>query len=179
MKRFLLVSAALCALGLLSGCRTQPQIARLPVQPAGPVSGVDLHAPRPGLYTAGQPAESDWRAIAARGVTTVINLRTPAEMDGRDEAAEVAAAGMDYHAIPVAGAAGIDADNAAALAALLQRVDGTVLVHCASGNRAGGLVALAAAADGQPAEQALRLGRAAGLSGAEAQVRDQLGLSAE
>lgn len=138
-----------------------------------------LRRPGPGLLTAGQPDAAAWARLKAQGVTTVINLRTPEEMAGRDEAAEVAAAGMDYHAIPVAGAAGIDEDNAAALAAVLRRTDGTVLVHCASGNRVGGLIALIAAADGQPAEQALRLGRAAGLSGAEAQLRDRLGLSAE
>ncbi|MCF7223360.1 beta-lactamase hydrolase domain-containing protein [Marilutibacter chinensis] len=138
-----------------------------------------LRRPRPGLITGGQPDASAWRGLKAQGVTTVINLRTAEELAGRDVAAEVAAAGMRYHAIPVAGAAGINGDNAAALRALLEDANGTVLVHCASGNRVGGLIALGAAQGGLPAEQALELGKAAGLTGAEAQVRQQLGLSAE
>ena len=99
---------------------------------------VDLHSPRPGLYTAGQPAPSDWTAIEARGVRTVINLRPDAELEGRDVAAEVRAAGMDYHALPVAGVDGITIDNATRLSAMLARVDGPVLVHCSTANRAGG-----------------------------------------
>ena len=66
-----------CALGLLIGCQSQT-IAKDP--PAAAVAGIELREPRPGLYTAGQPAAGDWSAIAARGVITVVNLRTPSEM---------------------------------------------------------------------------------------------------
>ena len=142
----------------------------------------DFRQPRPGLVAGGQPDASAWRQLRAQGVTMVVNLRTDEEQAGRDEAAEVAAAGLAYRAIPVAGVAGINDGNAAALRALLEALedaDGTVLVHCASGNRVGGLLAIGAAQDGVPAEQALELGRAAGLTTAEPHVREQLGLPAE
>ena len=59
-------------------------------------AGLLLVQPLPGLYTAGQPAASDWAAIKARGVRTVVNLRAPGELKDRDEAAEVRAAGLRY-----------------------------------------------------------------------------------
>ena len=57
----------------------------------------------------------------------------------------------------------------------LPDLDAVLLVHCHSGNRAGGLLALMAARDeGLPAEQALALGRDAGMTSTEARVRAQL-----
>ena len=168
--------AAFCAFGVLLGCAHAPaNDPAAAVAVATPAASIELRQPRAGLFTAGQPAAGDWQAIAARGVTTVVNLRTPKEMEGRDEAAEVAAAGMRYVAIPVAGADGIDDANAARLRDALQAAHGPVLVHCHSGNRAGGLLALMAARDeGLPAEQALALGRDAGMTSTEARVRAQL-----
>ena len=158
-----------CALGLVVGCQSQP-IAKDP--PAAAVAGIELREPRPGLYTAGQPATGDWSAIAARGVTTVVNLRTPSEMKGRDEAAEVRAAGMRYIEIPVAGADGITDANARLLRDALAAANGPVLVHCASANRAGGLLALAEARhEGAAPEQAIAFGRKAGMASTEARVR--------
>ena len=157
------------ALGLLVGCQLQ-MIAKDP--PAAAVAGIELREPRPGLYTAGQPAAGDWSAIAARGVTTVVNLRTPSEMKGRDEAAEVRAAGMRYIEIPVAGAEGITDANARLLRDALAAADGPVLVHCVSANRAGGLLALAEARHGgTPPEYAIAFGRKAGMASTEARVR--------
>lgn len=141
-----------------------------------PSTSVPLLQPLPGLYTAGQPAPADWAAIRALGVRTVVNLRTPAELQGRDEAAEVRAAGLAYVEIPVAGADGINPDNARALHAALAPAHGGVLVHCASGNRAGALLALEQAEqDGLPKGAALALGRKAGMTSTEAKLRQALG----
>uniref|UniRef100_UPI00190FA714 beta-lactamase hydrolase domain-containing protein n=2 Tax=Gammaproteobacteria TaxID=1236 RepID=UPI00190FA714 len=63
---------------------------------------------------------------------------------GYDQAAEVRRLGMDYIALPIAGKDDITPANAAALHALLKERDGEVLLHCASGNRVGALLALAA-----------------------------------
>ena len=157
-----------CALGLLTACHSQP-IAR---DTPGVAAGIELREPRPGLYTAGQPAAGDWQAIAARGVTTVVNLRTASEMQGRDEAAEVRAAGMRYVEIPVAGADGITDANARLLRDALAGANGPVLVHCASANRAGALLAVSEARYGGAApEQAIALGRKAGMASTEARVR--------
>lgn len=142
----------------------------------------EARRPRPDLITGGQPGPEAWADLAARGVTTVVNLRPDAELEGRDAEAEVEQAGMAYHAIPVSGAADLDAANAARLWHLVEAADGPVLVHCASGNRVGALLALGAAWEGGVApEQALEFGRAAGLTSPrlEEQVRERLGLPAQ
>lgn len=130
--------------------------------------------PRTRLLTGGQPTMDAWSRMGAAGVRTIINLRTDDELDGRDEAAEVAAAGLAYRQLPVAGAGDITAANALALWRLIDQADGTVVVHCASGNRVGALLALGAAQHGMDTEAAVAFGKAAGLGNAEARVREVL-----
>ena len=164
-----------CALGLLAACHAHRDTAPVASATAIPTPSIELREPRPGLYTAAQPAAADWSTIAARGVGTVIDLRAPGELKDRDEAAEVHAAGMQYIAIPVAGAGGIDDANANRLRKALEAADGPVLVHCASGNRVGGLLALMQARSGtMTTEQALEFGRSAGMGSTEARVRTLL-----
>ena len=169
-------TACLLALALLGGCRTHPTAAKLPSSaiPAG--VSVALLEPRPGVYPAGQPGAAAWAGIAARGIGTVVNLRTAAEMQDRDEAAEVRTAGMRYIEIPVEGAGGIDDANALRLREALLAAPGPVLVHCASGNRVGALLALGEARHaGATPEQAIEFGRKAGMRSTEARVRELLG----
>lgn len=136
-----------------------------------------FRSPRPGLFTGGQPDAGAWGDIAARGVTTVINLRPADELPDRDEAAEVAEAGLDYRVLPVAGMEGIDADAARTLWREIESAPGPVLVHCASGNRVGALLAIGAVREGgMTAEEGIAFGRAAGLGSAERRVREVLGL---
>ena len=170
MKRMLMLCALLGALSIVHGQEKIP-MQSIPVP--------DLHAPRDGLLSGGQPEPADWVGIAQRGVTMVVNLRPDAELPGRDEAAEVAAAGMAYRHIPVDGAAGLTLEKARQLRELLADANGTVLVHCASGNRAGALIALAAADAGATPEEALAQGRAAGMTGTEARVRELIGMPAQ
>jgi uncharacterized protein (TIGR01244 family) len=149
----------------------------VPSAPAPGPPASHWHQPRPGLYTGGQPAPADWAALKAQGVTMVVNLRPDAEMAGRNEAAEVAAAGMAYIGIPVAGADAVNADNARRLWTLLKTSDAPVFVHCASGNRAGALLAIGAAhSGGMTPEAALEFGRQAGLTSLEPVVRERLGM---
>lgn len=134
-----------------------------------------LKRPRPNLLTGGQPDASAWPLLARHGVGTVINLRPQPEMGGRDEAAEVAAAGMKYLQIPVAGAGDVTPDNAGRLWQAVAATDGKVLVHCASGNRVGALLAVGAANElGLPLEDAIVFGRSAGLTSLEPRVRQVL-----
>ena len=174
-----LLAAALCA-----ACASAPEaVSSAAPEPASvverqAVAGPELpglRQPRPGLYTGGQPAADAWAALSAAGVGTVINLRPEAELAGRDEAAEVRAAGMAYHQIPVAGAEGITAENADRLWSLLQAAKGPVVVHCASGNRVGGLLSVALVRHGglEP-EAALALGREAGMASTEAKAKSVL-----
>ncbi len=139
-----------------------------------------LMNPRPGVYTAGQPGSTEWKSLRKRGITTVVNLRPMKEMGGRDEAKEVRAEGMTYIEVPIFTMQDINDVNAKKLKAALNAANGTpVLVHCASGNRVGGLMALMAAQEeNMPAAQALALGKAAGMQSSEARVRELLHLQA-
>lgn len=139
-------------------------------------SGTPLLNPRPGLFTAGQPGMQEWKSLRKRGITTVVNLRPMKEMGGRDEAKEVRAEGMSYIEVPVFTAADLNEVNAKKLKAALNAANGKpVLVHCASGNRSGGLLALMAALEEHlPAEQAIAFGKAAGMKSTEARVREVL-----
>jgi uncharacterized protein (TIGR01244 family) len=130
-----------------------------------------------GLYSAGQPEPAHWVALAVAGLRGVLNLRPPIEQPGRDESQEVAAAGLAYAALPIADAASLGRESAAALDQALRRLPTPLLVHCASGNRVGALVALREAwFAGADPQTALARGRAAGLAGLEPQIRRQLGL---
>lgn len=167
-------------LPLAAGCSTVSQ-ADAPKAPqhAGFVADHFMH-PRGDLITAGQPAPEDWLRLRGRDVSTVINLRTDAEMQGRDEATEVTAAGLDYQQLPVAGAADIDADHADQLWQRIEAAPGRVMVHCASGNRVGALLAIGAARHGDMSPgQALAFGQKAGLTSLEPKVREVLGLPPE
>jgi len=129
---------------------------------------------RPGLYVGGQPDAAQLRELAARGVTTVIDLRGTEEARGYDEMAAVRELGLHYVALPIDGAAAITAANARALQHALDASEGPVLLHCASGNRVGALLALAAHQAGASEEASLAQGRAAGLRSLEPVVRQQL-----
>jgi uncharacterized protein (TIGR01244 family) len=178
ISRNALFAAGLTVLALLSvGCASTHGVAThsgktVHALPSTTVSGIVLHHPRTGLVTAGQPAASDWNALAAAGIRAVINLRPQAEMQGRDERAEVVAAGMRYIELPIASAADITPENAHRLVTLLGEAEGPVLVHCASGNRVGGLLAVAMAQDGMPVEGAVEYGRGAGMKSTESRARE-------
>lgn len=127
--------------------------------------------PRPQLYTAGQPSAAQLQQAAAAGVTTLIDLRQPDEARGFDETAAAERLGLRYVRIPIAGAAGLTDANAQALRTALAQSQGPVLLHCASGNRAGALLALLEARNGASVDEALTLGRAAGMTSLEAPTR--------
>lgn len=133
---------------------------------------------RTGLYTGGQPDVAQLRQFAHDRFTTVIDLRGEDESRGYDEAAVTGELGLDYVRLPIRGASDLTAANAAALTAALKAARGPVLLHCASGNRVGALLALSAAnGDGLTSLAALELGQRAGLKSLEAVVRERLGLA--
>ena len=60
------------------------------------------------LYISGQPSAESFSMLKSEGVTTIINLRTPSEMDNRenvpfDEKAVVDSLGLEYIHIPLGG----------------------------------------------------------------------------
>jgi uncharacterized protein (TIGR01244 family) len=162
--------------------------ARVPTQPVSPVARTDrdkespmanetqpmpvLRTPRPGLCSSGQPGSSAWSPLARAGVRTVVNLRPVAELEGRDEQAEVRKAGLDYVHVPIADGDDLTRDAAETLHRVLLSSPPTVLVHCGTANRAGALIALADAWFGsRNFENALSLGRDAGMTALEPTVR--------
>ena len=133
--------------------------------------------PIEGVTSGGQPTEDELHQAAELGYQTVVNLRTEAEEMPFDEAELVESLGMHYVSLPVAGSEGINAENARALAEVLDRSARPILLHCGSGNRVGALFALKAyAVDGKDAATALQVGRDAGLTRLEPVVREKLGL---
>lgn len=83
------------------------------------------------ITLSGQPSEDQLHAIKALGVTHIINLG-PHHNDGAldDEAASVAALGLEYIYIPVGFEAPTDADFEAFCAALERFPDARIHVHC-------------------------------------------------
>lgn len=122
---------------------------------------------------AGQPDAGQWQQVAAAGIGDVINLRPLEEQPGDDEAAQVTALGMRYHHLPIAGAQDFSPQTVRALDALLaQAGDAPVLLHCATSNRVGALMALRAGwLQGAAPEAALALGRDYGMTRLEPLVR--------
>ena len=126
-----------------------------------------------GLYAAGQPTREDLAMLAGSGVCTVINLRASGEAIGFDESAEAEKLGLGYVCVPVAGANDLTRCKVDEFGRALDaaRKRGAVLVHCATSNRVGAMVALDEALNrGRPLAAALERGRAAGLVSLEPAV---------
>lgn len=118
------------------------------------------------IVAAGQPSSEQIYAARREGVKTVVNLRPAGEFDEFDEATHVREAGMAYVHIPVAGPEDINEVAARQLDEALSAHDSVpALVHCASSNRVGALMAYRARhIQGRSADEAMEIGRAAGLN---------------
>ncbi len=143
---------------------------------AAPIDIRNAKMPLPGVLTGGQPTEEQFALAAEAGYRTIVNLRTEGEDGTWDEASKAADLGMDYISIPVAGAAGLTAQNARRVFEVLDDAGKhPVMLHCGSGNRVGGLFALKAFhIDGKDVETALEIGRGAGMTRLEEAVRKLL-----
>ena len=148
------------------------------MSPAPLVEIRNARQPLPGVLTGGQPTDEELAEVAEKGYRTVVNLRSEAEVAETSEPETVEGLGLRYVGIPMAGAAGLTAENAAALDAVLADPSSyPVLIHCASGNRVGGLLALRAHQQlGAEASEALAQGLEAGLTSLEPAVREALAL---
>lgn len=135
----------------------------------------------PGLYSAGQPSIEELRSLARDGVRTIINLRALDEPVPFDEPRAAADLGLRYVSIPVVDAGALMAATAEFARALDEaRRHGGTLVHCASGNRVGAVVALDLGLIRRAtSDEAMAVGRRAGLAGLEPAVATLLGRNAE
>jgi uncharacterized protein (TIGR01244 family) len=142
--------------------------------PAEPAIPENFNQPAANLITGGQPSQADLKMLQAAGISKVINLRGPDEIISFDEQAAAETLGMTYISLPVAGAGDVTVDKARALYQHLQG-DEKILVHCASGNRVGALLAIGAHdINGKSVTESLAFGRAAGLSSLEPKVQTVL-----
>lgn len=122
--------------------------------------------------SAGQPERQHWRRLRDAGFRSVICLRPGAEQPGRDEAAELADAGLVSAFLPIATGADLTPAAVQRFTGLLAELPLPCLVHCASGNRVGAMFALRERSKGGTSvDAALALGHRAGLTGLEATVR--------
>lgn len=132
-------------------------------------------APVDGITSAGQPDAAALRVFADSGYKVVIDMRGPDEDRGfEDERASVEALGMDYVFFPISSTADINFESARKLNELLESTDGPALLHCASGNRVGAVLALRHSLTGASPEESIAYGKNAGLTRLEDVVRDRL-----
>lgn len=104
-------------------------------------------------------------AVAAQGIQAVISLLLSTESKV-DEATLVPAAGMVFIHVPIANASELSSANVQRVADALQKAEGkNALIHCASGNRVGAVMALKSAwIDGLSPTASVALGQSYGLS---------------
>ncbi len=124
------------------------------------------------LYIAGQPTEAALREMAAKGVKTVINLRTQQEMDNRravpfDEAALLKELGLTYVHIPLGGPdTPYTPEAVERFATAFEAADSKVLLHCTVAWRASHMwAAYLVKHKGYTLEEARRHGEAMNLGG--------------
>ncbi len=122
-----------------------------------------------GLATANVITPSAVPKLAAAGFRTIVDLRTPNESGVREEAAAAERAGIRYVNVPTTPAT-LNGDQVRQVAgALDDPANRPVLLHCASGNRAGAVMALYREhVHGVSHEAALAEARSVGLRSPEA-----------
>jgi uncharacterized protein (TIGR01244 family) len=132
--------------------------------------------PAPHRVASGRLQAGDVAALKRAGIEQVIDLSVDSETPGFDEAAAMREAGIGYHNLPIHGAGDLTRDRVRQFDRLLRDAGAQpTLVHCASSNRVGAMIALRAALiDGKSTETALAEGRRWGLKSLEPAVRERL-----
>ena len=119
------------------------------------------------LFIAGQPTQKALREMKAQGVTTIVNLRSPSEMQriGFDEEKLIAELGIKYVYLPVRGDAQFPytPETLAKFTEAMKTAEGTVLLHCTVAWRASHLWGAYLIQAGVPTADALHHARAINL----------------
>ncbi len=133
----------------------------------------NMREPQANRIVSGAIDAADLGRIRAAGIKHVVDLRTAEERAGFDEAGIATGLGLGFHSIPIKGAQSLTKENAMRLDELLRHLgDEPVLVHCASGNRVGALIAVREAwIQGKSTEEAIAEGKRWGLTSLESSVR--------
>ncbi len=127
-------------------------------------------------HVSGHPSAEAVAKLPSAGISVVIDLRPDAETPGVDKKSIVQSAGLTYRALPIASPADLTRENVATFDRMLKEsADKGVLMHCASGNRVGAMLALRARwIEGKSAEEAMAIGRASGLTSMAPAVAEKL-----
>ncbi|MDX1492854.1 MAG: hypothetical protein R3253_02180 [Longimicrobiales bacterium] len=122
--------------------------------------------------TAGQPTEEQLEALREAGFENFISLRPASEEGAGWEEAHSSSGSYDFDRLAISGAGDLTRENVEAFAAILEETgDEPTVLYCASSNRVGAMLALKAFwLEGASPEEALELGRAAGLTRLEGRV---------
>lgn len=160
---FMVLPGALLWLSAVAGAADSEVLASLPSRTV-----LDTR-----VHGSGQPSIEVLTRLGSAGVRTVIDLRPDSETPDLDEKSVVEKSGVVYRALPIAGKASLTQENVTAFDRMLAEAkEGEVLVHCASGNRVGAMMALRARwLQGKSPDEAMAIGKAAGLTGLTADVK--------
>jgi len=140
------------------------------------LSMINTLVPNENLIVGGQPSINDLEYLKDLGVTTVVNLRPNSEPNDFEEASVVEKLGMNYCHIPLSAIDSFTKEACQKLHVALASNE-PCLVHCATGNRVGALLALKSFwLDEHTAEQSLAYGKQTGLTKLEPQISNILGL---
>lgn len=151
------------------------------VHPATPAQAAlaglpNVSFPAPHRVASGRLQADDMAALKRAGIEQVIDLSVDSETPDFNEAAAMQTASIGYRNLPIHGADDLTRAHVMQFNRLLQDAgEQSTLIHCASSNRVGAMIALRAAlVDGQSTEAALTEGRRWGLKSLEPAVRKRL-----
>lgn len=132
--------------------------------------------PAPHRVASGHLKAGDMAALKRAGIREVIDLSVDSETPDFDEAAAMRRADIRYHNLPIHGPQDLTRAHVAQFNQWLTDAgDQSTLVHCASSNRVGAMIALRASLiDGKSIDDALAEGRRWGLKSLEPAVRERL-----
>lgn len=121
--------------------------------------------PEHNVLCSGQPTPDQFDALVIAGYRNFICLRLANEPGGGWESARAASFGVQFHRLPIANSGGINESNATKLSRLMEEGTGPTVIYCRSGDRVGALYgAKLYLVDGVEPEEALALGRIAGVT---------------
>lgn len=168
-----MIRKLLCAIALTT-CAAA--IAATPEQTAALAGLPNVAFPAPHRIASGRLQASDMTALKQAGIGEVIDLSVDSETPDFDEAAAMHDAGIRYRNLPIHGPQDLTRANVAQFNQwLIDAGDRPTLVHCASSNRVGAMMALRASLiDGLPVDAAMTEGRRWGLKSLQPAVRERL-----
>jgi len=134
-----------------------------------------LAHPIPSVYTAGQPTEHQFRELVRRGYKHYVCLRAHNERGTGWEEARAKQLGVRFVRIEITGPQSLTENNVRKVSEALSG-SGTAptLLYCRSSNRVGAVLAMRAHLDGKSADEAIQLGKQAGLTSLETAVREAI-----